>query len=71
MSGPFLASDNAMKQKPADTGSILADALRALAVAIAIFVLTHLVFWIAGHGVTAADELDSTPTHVEDQSDAP
>jgi hypothetical protein len=60
-----------MKQKSVGTRPILADALCALAVAMAIVVLTHLVFWIAGHGVTAADELDSTSTHVEDQGDAP
>lgn len=54
-----------MKQKPADTGSILTDALRALAVAIAIFVLTHLVFWIAGQGVIATDGMGdpSESTH--------
>jgi hypothetical protein len=54
-----------MKLKSADTGSILADALRALAVAIAIFVLTHLVFWIAGQGVMATDGMGdpSESTH--------
>jgi hypothetical protein len=66
VSGPFLASDNAMKQKPADTGSILADALRALAVAIAIFVLTHLVFWIAGQGVMATDGMGDPPESTHD-----
>jgi hypothetical protein len=60
-----------MKQKRAGTLPILADALRSLAVALAIVVLMHLVFWIAGHSITAADELDSAPTHVEDQADAP
>jgi hypothetical protein len=44
LSDPFLASSGAMKQKPAGTRPILADALCSLAVAMAIVVLTHLVF---------------------------
>jgi hypothetical protein len=49
------------ERKPNRSGTehpVFTDAIRSLAVAIAVVVLIHLVFWIAGHGNTAADEFD-------------
>jgi hypothetical protein len=60
-----------MKQNPASTRPILTDALHSLAVAIAIVLLAHLVLWMAGQGITAADELGGSAAHFEDQADAP
>ena len=60
-----------MKQTPAGTRPILTDALHSLAVAIAIVLLAHLVFWMAGQGITAAGELGGPAAHFEDQADAP
>ena len=60
-----------MKQTPAGTRPILTDALHSLAVAIAIVLLAHLVFWMAGQGITAASELGGPAAHFEDQADAP
>jgi hypothetical protein len=55
-----------MKRKRAkDPNPLMTDALRSLAVAIAVVFLMHLVFWIAGHGVTVADELGD-PFHILD-----
>jgi hypothetical protein len=50
---------NPVKRKPARIDHpVLADAIRSLAVAVAVVVLVHVVFWIAGYGNTGADELD-------------
>jgi len=57
----FSCFDKIMKRKPSRSRTehtVLTDAVRSLAVAIAVVVLIHLVFWIAGHGNTAADEFD-------------
>jgi len=59
-----------MKQKPAGTRP--SDrALHSLAVAIAIVLFAHPVFWMAGQDIAAAGELGGSAAHFEDQADAP
>jgi hypothetical protein len=60
-----------MKRKQFVGALIATQAAQSLAVAVAIVVLGHLVFWIAAEGVTVADELGGSPAHFEDQADAP
>ena len=45
----FLLRRLAIKPKPAGARPILTDALHSLAVAVAVVLLAHLVFWLAGH----------------------
>ena len=44
---------------------------KSLAQAAAIAIVAHLVFWMAGQGITAAAELGGPAAHFEDQADAP
>ena len=62
----FLLRRLAIKPKPAGARPILTDALHSLAVAVAVVLLAHLVFWLAGQGITAADELGGSAAHFED-----
>jgi hypothetical protein len=60
-----------MKRKPVGVHPILTDALRSLAVAVAIVFLGHFLIWLVAQGVIMPDALGDTPTHFEDQADAP